>query len=85
MKIGDKIRVLRLPDGLEDDERMQTKSLFELCLGQVFPIAGIVPVPEIDSELLELHVGSVVGQSAYMHSIWIERELVEVVEFNVGD
>jgi hypothetical protein len=85
MKVGDKIRVLRIPDGLEDDERMQTKSLFGLCIGQVFPIVGIVPVPEINSELLELHVGSVVGQPAYMHSIWIERELVDVVEVSVAD
>jgi hypothetical protein len=59
--------------------------LFDLCLGKVFSIVGIVPVPEIDSELLELHVGPVVGQPAYMHSIWIEPELVEVVEVNVGD
>jgi hypothetical protein len=76
MKVGDKIRILRLPEGLCDDERLQTRSLFELCLGRTFPIAGIQPVPEIDSELLELKV----GETAYMHSIWIEREFVEIVE-----
>ena len=80
MKIGDKIRIVRLPDGLVDDERMKTKSLFELCLGQAFPIVGIVPVVETGGELFELEVGEVLGESAFMHSIWIESELVEPVE-----
>lgn len=80
MKIGDKVRIVRLPDGLRDDEEFQTKSLFELCLGQVFAVVGVQLVPEIGSELLELEVGELVGKPAYMHSIWIEREFVEVVE-----
>ena len=80
MKTGDKIRIVRLPDGLKDDDEFQTKSLFEGCLGRTFPIVGIQPVPEIGSELLELQVGEVVGEPAYMHSIWIERDFVEVVE-----
>jgi hypothetical protein len=77
MKIGDTIRLVRLPDGLENDE---TKSLFEVCPGRVFPVVGIVPVPEIGSELLELHVGEVVGKPPYMHSIWIESEFVAAIE-----
>jgi len=46
MKIGDKIRIVKLPEGLIDDEELQTRSLFALCLGRVFPIVGIVPVAE---------------------------------------
>jgi hypothetical protein len=80
MKVGDKIRIVKLPDGLVDDEQMQTKSLFELCLGRVFPIKGIVPVVETGGELLELHVGTVLGKSAFVHSVWIESELVELVK-----
>lgn len=72
MKIGDSILVVGVPDGLE----AETKSLFELCVGRTFPIFGIVPVPEIGSELLELHVGELAGKPPYMHSIWIEKELV---------
>jgi hypothetical protein len=45
---------------------MGTQALFEACVGRVFPIAGI------NNGLLELHVGEVVGEENYMHSIWIE-------------
>jgi hypothetical protein len=48
MKVGDKIRIVKLPEGLVDDERMQTQSLFEQCLGRVFPTRGIVPVVETE-------------------------------------
>jgi hypothetical protein len=44
--------------------------LFEACVGRVFPIAGI------DNELLERHVGEVVGEENYTHSIWIEANCV---------
>jgi hypothetical protein len=80
MKIGDRIRIVKLPDGLVDDDHFRTRTLFELCFGRTFPIAGIQPVPEIGSDLLELEVGEVVGDPAYMHSIRIEREFVELVE-----
>jgi hypothetical protein len=80
LKVGDKIRIVKLPTGLVDDEELQTKSLFKLCLGQVFPICGIVPVVETGGELLELHVGEVLGKLAVEHSIWIESELVELVK-----
>ena len=79
LRIGDRIRILRLPDGLADDEVLQTKALFELCLGGVFPIAGIVPAKENNSQLLELEVGEVLGEFAAKHSIWIESDLVELV------
>jgi hypothetical protein len=79
MKIGDKIRIVGLPNGLQDGE-MKTKSLFESCVGRIFPIVGIVPVPEIGSELLELQVGEALGHPPYMHVIWIEKEFVEVIE-----
>jgi hypothetical protein len=80
VKVGDKIRIVNLPGGLVDDAQLQTKSFFELCLGQVFPLVGIVHVIETGGALLELQVGEVVGQKAFMHSSWIETELVELVE-----
>jgi hypothetical protein len=80
LKVGDKIRIVKLPEGLIDDEKLQTKSLFELCLDRVFPVRGIVPVVETGAELLELHVGKVLGRRTFEHSIWIESELVELVK-----
>jgi hypothetical protein len=79
MKIGDNVRIVRLPENLVDDQDLQTKSLFELCLGRVFAIVGIVPVHENDSRLLELEVGEVLGEFSAKHSIWIESDLVELV------
>ncbi len=79
MKIGDKIRIVKLPDGLIDERELQTRSLFALCLGR-FSNRGIVPVVETGGMLLELEVGEVLDELPVMHSIWIESELVELVE-----
>ncbi len=80
MKIGDKIRIVKLPERLIDDEELQTRSLFECCLGRVFPIVGIVPAAEAHGMLLELEVGEVLGELAVMHSIWIESEHIELIK-----
>jgi hypothetical protein len=50
---------------------MGTQALFEACVGRTFPIADID-----DNGLLELHVGEVVGEDNFMHSIWIEASCV---------
>jgi hypothetical protein len=64
MKIGDQVEVVAVPRSLPSG--MGTQALFEACLGRIFPVAAI------DNGLLELHVGEVVGEESYMHSIWIE-------------
>lgn len=73
MKVGDKVRVMRLPERLPpaDGDDLNTRRIFELCLGRVFPVAGL------SSGLIELEVGDVIGQPAYMQSIWIEPDCVE--------
>jgi hypothetical protein len=81
MKIGDNVKVVGIPGGLEGE----TKSLFHLCLGRTFPIFGIVPVPEIGSELIQLEVGEIVGELACMHSIWIEKEFVTSADHSAMD
>jgi hypothetical protein len=81
MKVGDKVRVTRVPSikGLRDVEHLPSKTVFERCIGRVFPIIAITPTPENGSVLLELHVGEVMDEPAYMHSVWIEPECVELV------
>ena len=71
MKIGDKVRIVALPEGLPDG--MGTRALFVDCLNRVFPIAGI------EGNLVELEVGEMRGEAAYMQSIWIEKDFVEAV------
>ena len=72
MKIGDKVRVIRIPPGLPEG-KIATKSLFGSCVGRTFPIVGF------QGHLLELAVGEILGKKPYMDSIWIEPEHVEVV------
>ncbi len=74
MKIGDKIRVIKVPAGLRDVGDLHTRALFDLCLSRIFPIAGI------EANRIELHVGEVLGARAHFHSIYIEPEHVEVIE-----
>jgi len=72
MKIGDRVRILTIPPDLPEGE-IQTKSLFEMCLGKIFPIVGF------QGHLLELEVGEVKGVAPVMESIWIEPEHVELI------
>jgi hypothetical protein len=78
MKVGDKVRVIGIPEGLPDND-IQTKQIFELCLGRIFPIEDLKQVEDLPCELVELLVGEVVGEADYMHSIWVESEFLEVV------
>jgi hypothetical protein len=73
MQRGDLVRVTRIPQGLRDAHDLRTKTIFELCLGRSFPIAGI------ERGLVQLDVGEVVGEPACMQSIYIEPEFLEVV------
>ena len=79
MKVGDKVRVIGIPEGLADND-MQTKLVFELCLGRIFPIENLKQVEGLPYKLAELFVGEVVGEADYMHSIWVEPEFLEVVD-----
>ena len=73
MKIGDKVRVDRLPDGLPQDNK-QLQTLFRGCLGKTLPII------KFDDGLVELHVGEVFGKPAEYHQIWLEPGQVKLVE-----
>ena len=69
MKIGDRVEVVAVPRLLPSG--MGTRALFDACVGRVCPVEGID-----ENGLLELHVGEVVGEESYMHSIWIEADYV---------
>jgi hypothetical protein len=71
MKIGDRVEVVAEPGSLPSG--MGTRELFEACVGRVFLIRGID-----ENGFLELHVGEVVGEESYMHSIWIEADCVRL-------
>ena len=72
MKKGDRVKVLGTPSGLRDDDDLKTATIFEKCVGGVFPIKGF------ENGFVELHVGRVVGAQSYEHMIWIEPEFLEI-------
>lgn len=74
MKEGDLIRVVRVPQGVEDTEHFQTRSMLERCVGLVFPVMGFNNVG-----MIQIDVGALVGKPSYMQSIWIELDCVEQV------
>jgi len=80
MNIGDRIRIIGVPENLKeiagDDagDGLVVKSVFERCLGLTFPII------DITNGLIELEVGEVFGEAAYMRSIWIEPDSVALLE-----
>lgn len=69
-KLGDIVRVVSVPSDLPEGD-IQTKTLFDLCLGRTFPIVGF------QGPLCELHVGGVRGRESSLESIWIEPEHLE--------
>jgi len=71
MQIGDEVEIVTIPADLPKDN-LETRSLFEKCIGRTFPIVGF------QDHLLELEVGEVLGEEPYMHSIWIEPEHVKL-------
>jgi hypothetical protein len=74
MKAGDFVRLIKIPPGLRDYKDSPNKTLFDLCLGKTFRIVAI------ENNMIELHVGDVLGKLAYRHMITVEPECVEAVE-----
>lgn len=66
LEVGDLVRIVARPDGLD----AETAAIFEACIGRSFRIAGS------NRGLVELEVGEVFGEPAYMRSIWIEPQFV---------
>lgn len=78
VKIGDRVRLVAIPDELPPDYEpgaLGTDSLFRRCLGRFFPVVDI-------NELgwAELEVGEVNGRPPYMESIWVEPRCLVVAE-----
>jgi hypothetical protein len=73
MKVGDRVRVVKMPAELVEG-KLKTKTLFGLCLGNVFTIVGF------QKKWVDLEIGDVVGKAPGMETMWIEPEFVELVK-----
>jgi hypothetical protein len=77
MTVGDDVKIIGVPSNLHDDEELQTRLLFEKCVGKVFPVQAIEKIDGLDHPMIQLNVGEVLGQHSWEHTIWIEPTLVE--------
>jgi hypothetical protein len=69
--VGDKVRVIGIPDGLEDYPDFPTKSTFEWCIGREFTVRALM-----GNGTVEIYIGSVTGNEA--ERIYIAPEFLEL-------
>ena len=72
MKVGSKVRLVGVPDGLEDYPDFPTKSTFERCVGHDLVIEGFNEVG-----MAELDIESVTGSVG--ETIWVEPRFLELI------
>ncbi len=80
MNVGDQVRIVGIPPGLNDSDELRTRSLLEKCVGQVFEVTGLQSVEGLDFPFIGLDVGHMVGAQSWEHTIWIEPQYVELAE-----
>jgi hypothetical protein len=78
MKPGDTAKLIGIPPNVRDDEELQTRTLFEKCLGQSFVIAAVESFEGVRFPLARIDVGHVIGKDPWEHTIWVEREYLEL-------
>jgi len=86
MKIGDRVRLTRVPPPTEaaryDHDDMHTRTVFQQCVGHVFRIRGIgtnSPHGETDDLELWVHRGADCGNVVKADTIWVEPDYVQAV------
>jgi hypothetical protein len=77
VKAGDKVKCVGIPPKVHDNDGLQTRSLFETCVGKVFRVEGL------DHSLARLDVGHVVWKKPWEHTIWVEPEFLELAQKTV--
>ena len=78
MKAGDAVRLIAIPADVKDDRELQTRTLFEKCLGKTFPIVALESVDGLPYPLVRLDVGHILGEPTYNQTIWVEPEYLQV-------
>jgi len=82
MKAGDLVKLVGIPSDAKDDEELQTRTLFEKCVGKTFLVAEMETVEGLNQQLAKLDVGHVLGEPSYRHTIWVEEEYLQVENSN---
>ena len=78
MKAGDIVKLIAIPRDAHDDAELKTRTLFEKCLGQSFVISAVESLEGVPFPLARIDVGHVLGKEPWEHTIWVEREYLEL-------
>jgi hypothetical protein len=78
MKAGDTVKLIGIPPNLRDEGDMQTRALFEKCLGQSFVVAAVESIEGVPYPLAKLDVGHAIGEEPWKHTIWVEPEYLQL-------
>jgi hypothetical protein len=78
VKSGDIVRLVGIPSDARDDKELQTRTLFEKCLGQTFLVAEMETVEGLNQQLAKLDVGHILGEPSHRHTIWVEEEYLQL-------
>jgi hypothetical protein len=62
MKAGDTVKLIGIPPNLQDDKDLQTRTLFEKCLGRSFVVVAVESIEGVSYSLAKLDVGYVLGE-----------------------
>ena len=81
MKPGATVKLTGIPANVRNDEELQTRALFEKCLGQSFVIAAVESFEGVPFPLARIDVGQVIGKEPWEHTIWVEREYLELQDY----
>jgi hypothetical protein len=80
VKVGDRVRVTALPPKLAELDDPATQRLFEQCLGRSFRVVSIRTPEGLLTPLFELHVGQILQEPEYTHSIWVEGDCLRLAD-----
>jgi hypothetical protein len=81
MKVGDKVRLVRVPLGVKDDGEFETRAMLTKCLGRIFTVKGFqsdngrLPKRLRPGCWVELDMGEAIRGS--FDTIWVEPNCLE--------
>ncbi len=84
MKAGDTAKLIGIPPNVREDDQLQTRTLFEKCLGQSFVIAAVESFDGVPFPIARIDVGHVAGKEPWEHTIWVEEEFLELKNHCTG-
>ncbi len=79
VKAGNLVKLIGIPPDCSNDEQMQTRAVFQKCVGQAFVVDAVEEVEGLNVPLIRLNVGHVFGKAAELETIWDEPEYIEAL------